>query len=516
MPYAQFAATTQFFLYGTRHFNKKGYDRHVKAYKDPEALTKADLKGKAFMVTGANSGVGKEIARFLAGKGASVHMICRSKERGEAARQELAQASPDADLHLWLADCGLERDVRKCWEDFSATGSRLDGVVCNAGALLAEKTLTEEGVEVTLASHLLFGSYLLGSLAMPALRATQGRVIMVSSGGMYNTKFPGWDAACALEGTYDGQLAYAYMKRAQVLLAERWADAEPAVKVVSCHPGWADTDGVEKAYGSKKSILEPMRTPWEGAEGICWLLACPREEIQSGAFYLDREPQVKHLAGPFFSEGSFTKNSEAEVASLMEKMESWTTGGRPSTEALQARHAAFAAGSATRQEGRLKPLDRPIDLQRFMGQWYVISHIPTFIDKNTVNGVEKYTWDEEKQLVNVEFTYMDAERTKTSSVEQTAKMVNAQNTEWKLRVKLGPLPLSLAYIIVQCAEDYSTCIVGDPGRSLLYIMARSPSVEAGALEELKNAAESAGYARKLIKDVPQIWDTPAPAPSAGG
>jgi len=383
--------------------------------------------------------------------------------------------------------------------------------VCNAGALLSEKQITEEGVEVTLASHLVFGSYLLGSLAMPALRAAQGRLIMVSSGGMYNTKFPDWEVACALQGTYDGQMAYAYMKRGQVLVAERWADAEPAVKVVSCHPGWADTDGVEKAYGSKKSILEPMRTPWEGAEGICWLLACPRDEIQSGAFYLDREPQVKHMAGPFFTEGSFTKNSEAEAAALMEKLQSWTSGGRPSPQELKDRHDAFAAGKATRQDGRLKALDRPIELPKFMGQWYVISHIPSFIDKNTVNGVEKYEWDEEKRQINICFTYMDAQRTKTSSVEQTAKVMNENSTEWKLRVKLGPIPISLPYLILHCAEDYSTCVVGDPGRTLLYIMARSTSVEASTLEQLKNAAESAGYERKLIKDVPQIWDGAADA-----
>lgn len=54
----------------------------------------------------------------------------------------------------------------------------------------------------------------------------------------------------------------------QVLLAERWAKEFPAVKFVSCHPGWCDTAAVELAYGAQKSYLEPMRTTWEGAEGI--------------------------------------------------------------------------------------------------------------------------------------------------------------------------------------------------------------------------------------------------------
>ena len=51
------------------------------------------------------------------------------------------------------------------------------------------------------------------------------RLVVVSSGGMYNTKFPAWEVATSLEGEYNGQLAYAYAKRGQVLLCERWASA---------------------------------------------------------------------------------------------------------------------------------------------------------------------------------------------------------------------------------------------------------------------------------------------------
>jgi len=502
--YSQFAATSQFFLYGTRHFNQKGYEKHVKAYKQPTLLNDVDLGGKVFMVTGANSGIGKEIALFLARRDAIVYMVCRSQERAAAAQHEILAVAPGANVRIILADCSLERDVRKCWEDFSSSGLQLDGLVCNAGALLNEKTLTDEGLEVTFASHLLFGAYLLGSLALPALAASKGRLLLVSSGGMYNTRFPDWDTANALKGKYDGQLAYAYMKRGQVLVAEQWAGKHPDVKVFSCHPGWASTDGVDKAYGSKKSMLEPMRTPWEGAEGMCWLLAGPAEDIQSGAFYLDREPQVKHMAGPFFTEGSFTKNSDDEVAELMANLEAWTSAGRPSVQELCDRHAAFDLGRSVRKEGKLGPLDRAIEIPRFMGQWYVISHVPTFIDKNTVNGIERYTWDEGKQEINVRFTYMDAEQTKTSEVLQTAKVLNSNGTEWQLSVKLGPIPIKLAYMIIHVDDDYHTCIVGNPDRSLLYIMARTPCVEAGILDRLKNVAESVGYSRSKIKDVPQL------------
>ena len=130
---------------------------------------------------------------------------------------------------------------------------------------------------------------------MPALEASRGRLVIVSSGGMYNTNFPKWEIATSLKGKYNGNLVYAYAKRGQVLLAEQWAGRHPAVAVVAAHPGWTLTEAVDAAYGDGKKWLEPMRTPWQGAEGIAWLLACPVEKIESGAFYLDRKPQVHSL-----------------------------------------------------------------------------------------------------------------------------------------------------------------------------------------------------------------------------
>jgi hypothetical protein len=77
--------------------------------------------------------------------------------------------------------------------------------------------LTSEGVEQTFATHLLLGTYLLTELAIPLLQnSSDPRVVVVSSGGMYNTKFPDWDLATAKRGNFNGQLAYAFAKRGQV------------------------------------------------------------------------------------------------------------------------------------------------------------------------------------------------------------------------------------------------------------------------------------------------------------
>jgi dehydrogenase/reductase SDR family protein 12 len=173
---------------------------------------------------------------------------------------------------------------------------------------------------------------------------------------MYNTKFPDWDIATSQSAaSYSGNLAYAYAKRGQVLLMEKWASEHPQVKCVSCHPGWTDTPGVEAAYGTKKKYLQPLRTLWQGSEGIIWLCLAPSLALESGAFYLDRMPQVKHMAGPFFTQGGFTKNSLKEVDDMINRL------GEMSHEVL-----APSSSSSVPAHGLLDAMEAPIEVSRVL------------------------------------------------------------------------------------------------------------------------------------------------------
>jgi len=175
--------STQFYLYGKKHFTKTGWLNATKNYKSPDILQTADLNlaDKIYMITGANAGIGKEITTYLASKNATVYMVCRSPDRSKAVLDRIISETNNNKVHLLLGDCGLERDIRRLWDEFVAhrrqvsadEDIRLDALVCNAGALLNEKTISSEGVEVTFATHLLFGTYLLGSLALPTLSTTQ-------------------------------------------------------------------------------------------------------------------------------------------------------------------------------------------------------------------------------------------------------------------------------------------------------------------------------------------------------
>jgi len=235
-------------------------------------------------------------------------------------------------------DTGELSQVRNAARELDSE-PKIHCLVCNAGALYNDKRMTSEGNEATISSHLFGGSYLLTKLLLPKLQlplqtnnnnnngesdsdSNSSRVIYVSSGGMYNTKFPSWEEATntAPNQKYDGVMAYAYAKRGQILLAEEFAKLHPSVKFVSCHPGWVDTVGVDEAFGSGKKIFSPLRSKWEGSEGIAWLMGTNGTNLENGGFYLDRKTCPKHIAGPFMSEGSYTKNSDEEVRAFMEQL----------------------------------------------------------------------------------------------------------------------------------------------------------------------------------------------------
>lgn len=332
--------STQFFLYGRKHFTQTGYQKHLAQYTEPvqsAAVVDAsdasndgvDLSGKTYLITGANQGIGKEIATYAASKKATVYMLCRNAARAESARQEIQERTHNSNVNVLLADVSEPDQVAAAVAEFSAKEQRLDCLVCNAGALFNDRRVNGAGHEITLMSHLVCGSYQLTQLLLPALKrsseATGGeaRVVYVASGGMYNSKFPAWPVAAGTgenAAGYDGNLAYAYAKRGQVLLAARLTRDCPGVSFVAGHPGWVRTAAVDGAYGSAAKYLEPMRTTWEGAEGLCWLAAAPAARLTGGAFYLDRLPQRQHIAGPFMTDGTFTKNTEEEVDAMMKHL----------------------------------------------------------------------------------------------------------------------------------------------------------------------------------------------------
>jgi NAD(P)-dependent dehydrogenase (short-subunit alcohol dehydrogenase family) len=277
-------------------FDRTGFRRHAVGF-DPTDLER-DLGGRRAVVTGANSGIGFETALALAERGAEVVLACRNEERGLAARDAIRGRTGNPRVSLERVDLSRLADVRA----FAARigDGRVDVLVHNAGLLPDERHETEDGLELTFATHVA-GPHCLTRALLPALaRSDDARVVWVSSGGMYTRRLdlrdPQWR-----ERRYDGVLAYAETKRMQVVLAERWAEeiargGEARPCVVSMHPGWADTPAVAQSLPLFHRLSEAiLRTPEEGADTVVWLAVAPRERIEAGGFYFDRKRRSAHL-----------------------------------------------------------------------------------------------------------------------------------------------------------------------------------------------------------------------------
>lgn len=284
-------------------FDRTGFRRHAAAWRDD--VDERSLRGLVCLVTGANSGIGRAAALALAKRGARVWLLCRSEARGREAQASLRREGRSDTVELACVDVSDLSSVRRFAAGFAE--SRVDLLVHNAGVLPAERSLTADGIELTLATNVI-GPHLLTRLLEDRLaRSGDARTLFVSSGGMLPTRLSCDDAAWE-KRRFDGVQAYSQTKRMQVVLAELYAERWKGSSrgAWSMHPGWADTPAVQTSIPRFWAVMRTLlRTPEQGADTVVWLATAERERLESGGFYFDRAPRSKHLL-------PFTRESPAE------------------------------------------------------------------------------------------------------------------------------------------------------------------------------------------------------------
>eukprot|EP00918_Siedleckia_nematoides_P044282 GHVU01096758.1.p1 GENE.GHVU01096758.1~~GHVU01096758.1.p1 ORF type:complete len:323 (-),score=49.39 GHVU01096758.1:240-1208(-) len=321
-------AVTQWWYTGMSSYGEAGYVKASNSFRSDDIPR--SLVGFEYLITGANSGIGFAAAKELASRGARVHMLCRNKEKGEAAMQQIRDAFPEADVNMFVADVSSKCSLRHFAREFAGTCDKLNALINNAGSMPAKREVTEDGNERCFAT-MAGGVYLLTSLLLPQLRAGRpSRVVNVSSGGMYPVKMDTRDFQQHHGGQYDGTYAYAQAKRAMLYLTEKWAATSPAeesgISFYSCHPGWVDTEGVrvESMKWFYESRLRPrLRRPEQGADTVVWLAAATGDALSnaaSGEFFFDRQIAPKHFR---FSR---TRSSESDVEQLWKECEAMFVG----------------------------------------------------------------------------------------------------------------------------------------------------------------------------------------------
>jgi NAD(P)-dependent dehydrogenase (short-subunit alcohol dehydrogenase family) len=139
------------------------------------------MSGKICVVTGANSGIGKETALELAQMGARVVMVCRNPDKAKAAMEDIRREAPSAQLDLLIADISSQASVRALAKQIHEKYPRLDVLLNNAGGAAAAGKLSADGIELTLATNHL-GTALLTILLLDLLKASApSRIVNVSS-----------------------------------------------------------------------------------------------------------------------------------------------------------------------------------------------------------------------------------------------------------------------------------------------------------------------------------------------
>ena len=299
-------------------FTRIGYDVRSRMFRW-QPLADLSMDGRVVAVTGATSGLGELAATWFARLGARVLLLARNEDKAERTRERIGRETGREDVATYGVDVSDLTQVRDVASRIRRDEPRLDVLVHNAGALLDERRISVDGHEMTFATMVL-GPFVLTPALLPLLRESgDGRVITVTSGGMYTQPLH-LDDLQMRDEPYRGTVAYARAKRAQVVLTRLWArrHADTSVAFHAMHPGWADTPGLEASLPRFRRLIAPIvRTPEQGADTIVWLAAAPEPGRSTGRLWLDRRPRS-------FDKVPGTRVSAADAAALWEACERLT------------------------------------------------------------------------------------------------------------------------------------------------------------------------------------------------
>ena len=168
---------------------------------------------------------------------------------------------------------------------------------------------------------------------------------------------------------------------------------------------------------------------------------------------------------------------------------------------------AIVGGCASPNTPPLVAMDRKVDLERFMGDWYVIGFIPVtipfFSEEGAHNAVESYRLTDEG-IIETTYTFREGafDGPEKSMTPKGWVHNHDTNAEWRMQFLW---PFEAAYLIVYLDQDYRRTIIGVPNRKYLWIMSRDPELSNSDYQELLDYAAHIGYDSHEVQRVPQRW-----------
>ena len=160
-------------------------------------------------------------------------------------------------------------------------------------------------------------------------------------------------------------------------------------------------------------------------------------------------------------------------------------------------------GCGSLLEPLLPPLETVsnVEVDRYAGKWYEIAHYPTFFQADCASSTAEYTANSDG-TIGVFNTCLDADGNVNSTIQGTARVVDS-TTNAKLKVSFPFIPFPGDYWIIQLAENYEYAVVGEPTRSTLFILSRTPTLDSDTLDRILSGLVDQGYdPSRLIYDTP--------------
>ena len=252
------------------------------------------MKNKIVLITGANRGIGKEVAKEIAKLGAKVYMACRSLGSANEAKEEIIKETKNDKVFVLELDLASVKSINKFVKSFKEKENRLDVLINNAGIISGFKKLNEAGVELTFAINVL-GHHLLTKLLIDLLeKSSSSRIINVASeyAGGLDLKDINYD-----KRSYDTTAAYKQSKQANRMLTREWARflTGKNISVYSMTPGWVPNTGLFREQSTfNKVIIKTVgavvgRSVEQGADTIVWLASSDKIDGSNGGFFRDRK-----------------------------------------------------------------------------------------------------------------------------------------------------------------------------------------------------------------------------------
>ncbi len=274
-----------------------------------------DLGNKTFIVTGANTGIGKITALELARRGAHVILACRSKDKTQPVIDDIKKSTGNDKVEFVALDLGDLKSVRTCAEELLARNIPIHGLVNNAG-LAGQRGTTKDGFEIQFGTNHL-GHYLFTRLLLDRIKQSgHARIVNVASASHYGAKGIDWNAVHQRTRSVSGYPEYEVSKLANVLFTKELARRVPRLKTYAVHPGTVATDVWRRVPSPVAWVMKKfMLSPEQGARSMLRAATDPTLASDTGRYYTQRgeERRPSKLA-----------DDEALARELWSKSAEWT------------------------------------------------------------------------------------------------------------------------------------------------------------------------------------------------